>query len=55
VRARLDLALELGRIGVGQRVADLERTEAALADEARLERVLGLAFLALQGISRHVI
>src|SRR5262249_36048198 len=53
VRPRLDLALERRRVTRGQRVADLERAEAAFADEARLERVGGLALLALQGICRH--
>ncbi len=34
-------------------VGDLERTEAALADVARVQRVLGLALSALQGCGSH--
>ena len=54
VRPGLDPALELLGLAVGRAVGHLERTEAALADVARVERVGGRALLALQGICRHM-
>ena len=55
VRPGLDPALERRRVLVRRRVGHLQRAEAAFADEARLERIGGLALLALQGICRHVV
>ena len=53
-RAGLDLPLDLGGIGAGGLVRDLERAEAGLADVARVERVVGLAFLAREGSGCHM-
>src|SRR5262249_36268123 len=55
VRARLDPPAQLIGRALRRRVRDLERAEAALADEPRLERVGGGALLALQGICRHLV
>jgi hypothetical protein len=54
VRTRLDPALQLLRAGTRWPVRDLERTETALADVARLEWIGGGALFALQGLCRHL-
>src|SRR5829696_305930 len=52
-RTRLDLPAGLLSVEVREVVGDLERTEALLAHVASVERVLGPAFLALEGFDCH--
>ena len=55
LRAALDAAAQLADVAAGAAVVigDLQRPEALLADVQRLERVLGLALLALQMTCGH--